>query len=121
MLKFTIALCVAAVSVAVYCATGEITPAIVALIGGVLGAIIGFRPWRKPTVEVTSDPIPTFIPASMDPYDAAERRHREMLLKKSEPVIDEDGEVLPPPPNVGEDGVPYNGPHYFDRDQFFKG
>lgn len=41
-------------------------------------------------------------------------------MKDASAPIDDEGEMLPPTPNMGEFGKPYRGPTYFNADQYRK-
>lgn len=118
MTKFVILLVITATVVATYALTGD--PAATAILGSAaaIGGLLAYRFTRPTEPEATSErappPIlPTFIPSVIDPVAAAKRRHKERIAAISAPVIDEDGDVLPPTPNIGQDDKPYRGPRYF--------
>jgi hypothetical protein len=107
MTKFVILLLITATVVATYALTRD--PAATAILGSAatIGGLLAWRLVRPTATEVTSDPLPTFIPRTL-----AERRAEEMKILAA-PAIDEDGEILPPTPNMGEFDKPYRGPKYF--------
>lgn len=114
MPKFLTLLMVSAAVVATFALTNSILYAVIA--GGIvlLGAYFAAVAVLKSAPEVTSDaPVshPDIIPSILEP--AHKRRHRERIAAISAPAIDEDGDILPPTPNMGEDGKPYRGPRYF--------
>jgi hypothetical protein len=114
MPKLLTLLMVSAAVVATFALTGSIPYAVIA--GGItlLGAYFAAVAVLKSAPEVTSDePVshPDIIPSILEP--AWKRKHREHIAAISAPAIDEDGDILPPTPNMGEDGKPYRGPRYF--------
>lgn len=114
MPKFLTALMVITAVVVTFALTYSIPYAVIA--GGVvlLGAYFAAVAVLKSAPEVTSDAPkshPDIIPSILEP--AWKRKHREHIAAISAPAIDEDGDILPPTPNMGEDGKPYRGPRYF--------
>ena len=123
MPKLLTLLMVSAAVVATFALTGSIPYAVIA--GGItlLGAYFAAVAVLKSAPEVTSDapvspsadePVrhPDIIPSILEaPW---KRRHREHIAAISAPVLDEDGTILPPTPNIGQDDKPYRGPRYFD-------
>ena len=114
MPKLLTVLMITAAVVATFALTGSAPYAVIA--GGIvlLGAYFAAVAVLKSAPEVTSDaPVnhPDIIPSILEP--ASKRIHRERIAAISAPVIDEDGEVLPPTPNIGQDDKPYRGPRYF--------
>lgn len=119
MTKSVILLVITATVVTTYALTGD--PAATAILGSAvaIGGLLALRFTRPTEPEATSEKapppiLPTFVPSVIDPVAAAKRRHKERIAAISAPVIDEDGEVLPPTPNIGQDDKPYRGPRYFD-------
>lgn len=123
MPKMLTALMITAAVVSTFALTGSIPYAVIA--GGIvlLGAYFAAVAVLKSAPEVTSDapvsrsadePVhhPDIIPSILEP--ASKRIHREHIAAISAPVLDEDGTILPPTPNIGQDDKPYRGPRYFD-------
>lgn len=114
MPKLLTVLMITAAVVATFAFTGSAPYAVIA--GGItlIGSYFAAVTVLKSAPEVTSDvPVshPDIIPSILEP--AWKRQHREHIAAISAPVIDEDGEVLPPTPNIGQDDKPYRGPRYF--------
>lgn len=105
MTKFVILLVISAVVIATYALTKD--PSAAALLGAAvaLGTLFALHFFTPKTQEVTSD-LPTFLPRTL-----AERQ-AEAIRIATTPVEDE-GELLPPAPNMGDFGTPYRGPQYF--------
>ena len=120
MPKFLTLLMVSAAVIATFALTNSIPYAAIAgavvLLGAYFAAVAVLKSAPAPIAEeVTSDqPVrhPDIIPSILEP--AWKRRHREHIAAISAPAIDEDGTVLPPTPNIGQDDKPYRGPRYFD-------
>lgn len=120
MPKFLTLLMVSAAVVATFALTNSIPYAVIAggivLLGAYFAAVAVLKSAPEPvSEEATSDqPVrhPDIIPSILEP--AWKRRHREHIAAISAPAIDEDGDILPPTPNIGQDDKPYRGPRYFD-------
>lgn len=116
MPKLLTVLMITAAVVATFALTGSAPYAVIAggitLLGVYFAAAVAVL---KSAPEVTSDaPVshPDIIPSILEP--AWKRQHREHIAAISAPALDEDGVILPPTPNIGQDDKPYRGPRYFD-------
>lgn len=118
MTKFVILLVITATVVATYALTGD--PVATAILGSAvaIGGLLALRFTRPTEPEVTSERAPPPILPTFIPRTLAERRAEAMRIATT--PVEDDGELLPPTPNMGEFGKPYRGPTYFNAEQYRK-
>ena len=117
MLKFLMILNSTVAISAAHFLTGD--PLIVA--GSSVAAITGtgLAAWvyrRRAAMDVTSAPLPTFIPSSSPTFSPSDLPRNvavaEKVVEHLGPIQDGD-DVIPPFPNMGQHGKRYGGPDYF--------
>ncbi len=115
MLKILSVIWVSAALVGTYAFTHSIEKAAFIASAVLIGCVLAIRRFRPEMTSDTAPPpiFPTFVPRTL-----AERR--EQAMKEAAAPIDDEGEMLPPTPNMGEFGKPYRGPTYFDAKQYRK-
>lgn len=108
MLKFLFPLWVSAVVIGSYAAWRDFR--VSSMLGAVAatGCLFIWHRAHRAVREATSDPVemPTFVPRT-----PAQRQAEAMRIATT--PVDDEGEMLPPTPNMGEFGEPYLGPRYF--------